>query len=102
MRQLLKKITEWVSGWPLDKVLHFTAGYMLMSIFLSASPEKDFKWAVIWTFFVALIAMGKEIVDMLREGKKSGFDFVDVLWTLAGSTLCALLLGVVPLIWQVE
>lgn len=101
MRQILKKITDWVSGWPLDKVLHYIAGYVLMSIFLSASPQ-DFKWAVIWTFFVALIAMGKEVIDMLRDGKKSGFDFLDVLWTLAGSTSCALVLCIVPLIWQVE
>lgn len=102
MKNLLVKITEWISGWQLDKVLHFTAGYILMSIFLVFSPIADFKWATIGTFFVAIIALGKEILDMLREGKKSGFDFIDVLWTLCGSTICALLMSLLPLIGQFE
>lgn len=102
MKNLLLKITNWISSWELDKVLHFTAGYILMSIFLAFSPITDFKWATIGTFFITIIALGKEIIDMLRDGKKSGFDFLDVLWTLVGSTICALLMNLLPLIGQFE
>lgn len=97
MEKIFGKLTDWVSGWPLDKVLHFVAGYMLMSIGLAASMGSVIrdgfaKWVTIWTFFVALVAMGKEVIDMLRAGDKSGFDFKDAVWTLIGGWMCGLLM----------
>lgn len=103
MKEFLKKITEKISALPLDKVLHFFIGGVIMMILFSLSPaiqgvDEYFKWSCIWTFFLFILCASKEIVDVIRDGSIKSFDYLDLVTGVLGGWGYLLLNGLLLLL----
>lgn len=76
---------------PLDKKLHFGAGYIVSATTYKAvyKVTKSKNKAIIWsTVSTLLVGLGKEILDAKKANNR--FDINDALYTSAGGALATI------------
>lgn len=83
----MEKIFNWLGNIPADKALHFIAGMIIVAVVTTLFPA-----SADYTFLAAVIlGFGKEIYDLLTDGK---FDFGDFYATVLGGLLIQALIWV--------
>ena len=96
MRKIIEiydKVAEWLGSWGSDKWLHFGVGMVASFVFakilmLTTTDARMTACAMSCIGAAAFVGLVKEVCDAMRGGV---FDPKDLLFTLAGGALGALL-----------
>lgn len=83
----MEKIFKWLGNIPSDKALHYIAGLIIVAVLATFFPTAaDHVW-----LGAVILGFGKEIYDLLTDGK---FDFVDFGATVLGGLTIQVLIWI--------